>query len=60
MSLKEAKKYIKEYCKYNCEVYSCVVEGVITSEDALNLKDSQTIIDLAEDLQYQVREEFGY
>ena len=55
MSLKEAKRYIKEYCKYNCEVSSWVVEGVISSKEAINLTDKDTIIELAEDLQYQVR-----
>lgn len=54
MSLKEAKKYIKEYCKYNCEVSSWAVEGVISAKEALKLKDEETIIDLAEDLQYQL------
>jgi hypothetical protein len=59
MNIKEAKKYIKEYCKYNSEVSSWVVEGVISSKEVRNLTDKDTIIDLAEDLQYQVRCNLG-
>lgn len=63
MTLKQAKNYIKEYCEYNCEVSSWVTEGTISSKSALALlalTDKETIIDLAEDLQYQVRCSIGH
>ena len=57
MTIKEAKNYIKFYTEYFSEVSSWAVEGVITSKEARNLTDKETIIDLAEDLQYQIRQE---
>jgi len=59
MTLKEAKKYIKFYCEDASEVASWAVEGTISAKQALALKDEETIINLAEDLQYQVRCEVG-
>ena len=60
MNLKEAKDYINFYTEDCSEVNSWVVEGVITSQEARNLTDKETIIDLAEDLRYQVRQEVGW
>ena len=57
MTIKEAKNYIKFYTEDCSEVSSWVVEGVITSKEARNLTDKETIIDLAEDLQYQIRQQ---
>ena len=55
MTLTEAKKYIKLYCESASEISSWAVEGTISAKEALALKDEDTIINLAEDLQFQVR-----
>ena len=62
MTLKEAKKYIKFYCECGdvSEIHSWAVEGTISTKQALALKDAETIINLAEDLQYQVKCEVGW
>lgn len=60
MTLKEAKKYIKFYCEDASEISSWAVEGTITAKQALAITDEKTIINLAEDLQYQVRCEVGW
>lgn len=60
MTLKEAKSYIAMYCSMYSEINSWAVEGIISAKEALKLTDKETIINLGEDLQQQVREEIGY
>ena len=60
MTLKEAKKYIKFYCEDASEISSWAVEGTISAKKALALTNKETIINLAEDLQYQVKCEVGW
>ena len=63
MTLRKAKNYLSMYFDLNSEAYSCfqdiTPDGVFTKNDIIKF-DSETTINVAQDIEYQVRCEIGY
>ena len=63
MTVKEAKKYILDTFKHQSEIRSYMQDvtedGVFNKEDVAKF-DNETLVAIAEDMQYQFKCEFGH
>ena len=63
MNYQESLNYINSYFEFNTEARSYsheVTEDGVFNKSHLSLMDKETIIDVAEDIRYEVRCEIGH